>query len=210
MAFFFEEDDLSLSSLSDGHLTLEDFILKLPDTIRKQKKQKESNNDCNDDLIGDLFRRLILDKDEWERFALFDPTRNYTRNLVSTDSETYTLLLLCWNPNCSSPIHDHPCDGCWLRVCEGAVTESRYVPNSQTGELDCVHHECYDDSEALSFIEDSMGYHKMENPSCVAPAVTLHLYSPPFHKCQIWLNPEDASKASKSAVVLYSEYGRKL
>ena len=26
-----------------------------------------------------------------------------------------------------SPIHDHPCDGCWLRGIEGAVQEVRYA-----------------------------------------------------------------------------------
>ena len=55
--------------------------------------------------------------------AHFDPTRPYTRNLIHTDHSSYTLLLLCWNPGQSSPIHNHPCDACWMKVLQGAVQE---------------------------------------------------------------------------------------
>jgi cysteine dioxygenase len=46
--------------------------------------------------------------------------------LIATDGATFSLMLLCWNPGKFSPIHDHPSDGCWLRVLEGAVQEVRY------------------------------------------------------------------------------------
>ena len=63
---------------------------------------------------------------ELKEYALLEPNKNYTRNLVATDDETYDLLLLCWNPGKQSPIHDHPCDGCRVRVCKGNVEETRY------------------------------------------------------------------------------------
>mmetsp|Transcript_4436 Transcript_4436/g.5668 ORF Transcript_4436/g.5668 Transcript_4436/m.5668 type:complete len:235 (-) Transcript_4436:154-858(-) len=200
-------NDISFTGHSSYEdLTLEEFVIALPETIRKQEKKNERDKQHGEELISALFRRLILDKDEWERFSHFDPSRKYTRNLISTDSETYTLLLLCWNPNCSSPIHDHPCNGCWMRVCEGTVAESRFVKDDDTDKLVCSHYGLYSDG-AMAYIEDSMGYHKMENPSQNVPAVTLHLYSPPFQNCKIWLNPEKASKPSLSTMCLYSEYG---
>ena len=52
-----------------------------------------------------------MTQEEWEPYAFWDADKLYTRNLVSTDGESYTLLLLCWNPGKESPIHDHPCDG---------------------------------------------------------------------------------------------------
>jgi hypothetical protein len=45
------------------------------------------------------------------------------RNLIATDNETFTLMLLCWTPGKESPIHDHPCEGCWMRVVQGCVRE---------------------------------------------------------------------------------------
>jgi Cysteine dioxygenase type I len=54
----------------------------------------------------------------------------YTRNLIATDGVSFSLLLLCWNPNCYSPIHNHPGDGCWMRVVSGAIHEARYTAAS--------------------------------------------------------------------------------
>ena len=44
---------------------------------------------------------------------MFDASKNYTRNLIATDDETFTLMLLCWNADKESPIHDH------VSVCYG-------------------------------------------------------------------------------------------
>jgi hypothetical protein len=135
------------------------------------------------DPVNQLFGRLDLDKKEWAKYAIFDPSKNYTRNLIATDDETFTLLLLCWNAGKESPIHDHvstrvsvclcvlrssrrmlmcsffpliclsplliihlgsttfrlviqPCDGCWVRLCQGRVRETRYESNDETDMLE--------------------------------------------------------------------------
>lgn len=141
-----------------------------------------------------------------ERFALVDPSRNYTRNLISTDHETYALILLVWNPGKCSPIHDHPCDGCWVRVICGAVNEVRY---EQQGE------ELVESSNTTlvqggtSYMHDTIGLHKIGNASPDEPAVTLHLYSPPFYKCRVWFDTEDAGKSSEAHTCYFSEYGER-
>lgn len=90
-----------------------------------------------------IHRRLVLERDEWDRFAIFDLSKNYTRNLIATDGEVFTLLLLCWNPGRESPIHDHPCDGCWMRLCEGSVQECRFVQEPDTDRLNCISDNIY-------------------------------------------------------------------
>jgi Cysteine dioxygenase type I len=72
--------------------------------------------------------RLKLNAMEREHCTNFDATKDYTRNLVVTDNRYYTLLMLCWNPGRSSPVHNHPCDGCWMKVLKGRVQETLYVP----------------------------------------------------------------------------------
>lgn len=62
------------------------------------------------------------------------------------------------------------------------------------------------DSNDVSYINDFMGYHKVENPTN-SLAKTLHLYCPPFQKCKIWLDPNQASATSKVCMCNYSEYG---
>ncbi len=99
--------------------------------------------------ISDLFftcliSRLDLSLNEWKKYALFEPMKNYTRNLIATDNATFTLLLLCWNPDKESPIHDHPCDGCWLRVCAGNVRETRYAIDYVTDSLEITSDETFE------------------------------------------------------------------
>jgi cysteine dioxygenase len=126
----------------------------------------------------------------------------YTRNLIATDHKNYTLLLLCWNAGQESPVHDHPCDGCWLQVLQGDIREVRY-----DRQLQCVSDETFREG-ALSYITDSDGYHKVGNPSKL-PSVSLHLYAPPFQKCLCW-RTEDPEQSSESECSNFSEYGVKV
>jgi cysteine dioxygenase len=146
-----------------------------------------------------------LDKQDWEVYAHFDASRHYTRNLIATDHVSYTLLLLCWNPGQESPIHDHPCDGCWMEVFQGQIQECRYRASKHNAStLECTQDKTFDEG-GIVFIEDSQGLHKVGNPG-TRPAVTMHLYSPPFQSCKIWL--DETKKPSKSSICHYSEYGR--
>ena len=151
-------------------------------------------------------RRLDLQRCDLERFSHFDTDQNYTRNLISTDNETYTLLLLCWNPGMHSPIHDHPCDGCWMSVVSGAVQEKRYQPD-ENDNLVCTQDEIFHQGGVV-FIEDSMGYHSVGNPSESQRAITLHLYSPPFQQCRIWL--DECQEPTTCSMGNYSAYGKRL
>jgi len=199
-----------------------------------------------------------LKQGDLERYAYFDSYKQYTRNLVATDNESYTLLLLCWNPQKESKVHDHPCDGCYVRVVQGQVRECRYrlvqsdeggTDEKEGGEGDtlrlvCTQDQVFGAGDGICFIEDSQGYHKVGDASAVdtsavapdgsekgssacggggagsahhrdlpAPpppgAVTMHLYTPPFSSCKIWLD-ENCSKSSQSCVCFYSEYGVKV
>lgn len=225
------------TSTNPNTLGLYEFIDELPfvihDTIERYGSVKPENDDDDagtllHDPISELFNRLSINtttnveeqQGDLSKFAHFDPSKNYTRNLISTDGKLYTLLLLCWNPGKESPIHDHPCDGCWMKTCQGSVRERRYKKKKKTGDkdsddddddgmLECVFDTVYNDSE-LAYIRDSMGYHKVGNPSLTKRSITLHLYCPPFDKCRIWFNEGDTSSSmcSSSSVCCYhSQYG---
>lgn len=145
------------------------------------------------------------------RYAQADPSLGYTRNLIDTDDETYSLLLLCWNPQHESPIHDHPGDGCWVKVLDGVIRECRYHERPEGN----THHprlECYQSVTArkgeVVYMDDFLGYHKVGNPGSRI-ATTLHLYSPPIHKCKTWRSECDSSP-KEVWVRNYSEFGCKL
>ena len=137
-----------------------------------------------------LCRQYELTPEVWRPYAFFDSSRSYTRNLIATDDETYSLLLLCWNPQKESLIHDHPGEGCWLKVLQGSIQESRY---SDT--LECQSEEIFTEGQ-VGWITDALGYHKIGNPSMDQPAVTIHLYAPPTRQCRTWRLVPDPSTAA--------------
>lgn len=201
----YHELDAILSSrdISDdvgSDVSLNEFIHQLPKVLSEFEDDLKAQN------VMSLFRRLKLEQKDWRQFVRFpDMSKNYTRNLVATDGKTFTLLMLYWNPNKVSPIHDHPCDGCWMRVCEGVVQEKRYKEADGDNGLICVQNDIFCEGE-ISHIADWMGYHKVGNPHISKPAVTLHLYSPPFESCNVWLN-EKSTRSSRSKITYDTVYG---
>jgi len=211
-------DSTSGNNNSTDIRTIQEFIAEIPEAVN-QRKIDTIEPGADNDPVAQLFRRSELPKDAWMKYALFDASKPYTRNLIATDHKTYTLLLLCWNPAQESPIHDHPCDGCWLQVVQGGIREVRY-----NTELKCIADRTYhadNDDSKLSYITDNLGYHKVGNIDTKDQmAVTLHLYSPPFDTCQCWSScttNENATNDTTNANNLvpyegksinYSEYGR--
>lgn len=122
---------------------------------------------------------------------------------MATDDETFTLMMLCWNPGKESPIHDHPCLGCWVRVIQGEVKETRYA---RVGDELVMTEENIFRAGQVAYIDNSMGLHKVGSHG-PDPAVTLHLYAPPYERCSIWLDPARASHVLRPVVTYYSEFG---
>mmetsp|Transcript_7766 Transcript_7766/g.30674 ORF Transcript_7766/g.30674 Transcript_7766/m.30674 type:complete len:290 (-) Transcript_7766:129-998(-) len=154
--------------------------------------------------IADAMRDLDISDGCLDQYKHFESEKKYTRNLIATDGERFTLMLLCWNGGKESPVHDHPCRGCWMRVCEGSVTETRYA--RKDGSLVEVGAATFE-SPAVAYVHDSMGLHKVGAAMQCERACTLHLYAPPFSTCSIWLDPSCADKAMHPVVTYHSEYG---
>mmetsp|Transcript_19905 Transcript_19905/g.56333 ORF Transcript_19905/g.56333 Transcript_19905/m.56333 type:complete len:343 (+) Transcript_19905:279-1307(+) len=194
--------------------TMSEFVHYLPIAIQ-QRKQYGIPPGAWNDPISQLFRQFRCNESVWQNYAHWNSDKAYTRNLISTDHRSYTLLLLCWNPDRYSPIHDHPCDGCWMKVLQGSVRECRYRHSSSGNDsddtsapskLECIADDVFTENQ-LAYITDSMGYHKVGNPSESTPAVTLHLYSPPFSRCQTWASESSAPKLNHCASKYDTEFG---
>merc|ERR1712146_154920 len=113
------------SSDLDKKTSLDEFIQILPSILSKCKE-----NDVKKCLpVKTLMENLSISDNDFEKYTFFDENKLYTRNLVATDNENYTLLLLCWTPGRESMIHDHPTDGCWMRCVTGNVIETLYEKN---------------------------------------------------------------------------------
>ncbi|CAM9281506.1 unnamed protein product [Phaeothamnion confervicola] len=191
--------------------------------------------------------RVVLSPDELARFALSQPNKTYTRNVVARDPR-FTLLCLVWRPGVTSCIHDHPRAGCWVRVLSGSLEERQFRPvvNRQNtvstpgaaispaaaaafvggaggrmsgGTCGDGAGAAEEDSSALplleetqrlvaragdvTYIDDHIGYHCMSNPSPITPAVTLHLYSPEYGSCKVWM---DSRSPPTEKAMTYDSY----
>ncbi|KAI2510034.1 alkanesulfonate biosynthetic process [Fragilaria crotonensis] len=148
----------SISYFEDSRekLTLKEFKEELSKAFESITGSHDllEPQECQAGLIAGVFSRLHLDPEELTRYTHLDDSKNYTRNLVATDNTHYTLMLLCWNPGKSSPIHDHPCDGCWMQVLEGQVRECRYE-RTKNGVLKCYSDETFYEGQQLHINDSS-------------------------------------------------------
>ncbi len=104
-------------------------------------------------------------------FLRFSEDR-YTKTLLKRTPD-YEIFLLCWKRGQSTAIHDHPPDGCWMRVLAGSLEEIEYeCPSLRT--LDCIRHSVGDHG----FKRGSEVLHAIR---ALEDSVTIHVYYPPLY-----------------------------
>ena len=134
--------------------------------------------------LTSLFNRLDISSNEIAKYIVWDYKVPYTRNKIATSNDKYELLVLCWNPGKESKIHNHPGDGCYVKVISGSMKESIYkVSGSQLNRLSLLS-ESTASSGHVCYIDDSVGLHRLGNPTDEG-AITLHLYTPPVTSCKV-------------------------
>ena len=134
--------------------------------------------DTPDALLGKLpFSPASLAVD-LEEFAIWRE-KEYTRVCLYSD-DRMELILLCWSPGASTPVHCHAGSECWMHLCSGDLTESTYEIEDKT-----VHHvhtrslACGD----REHINDEQGLHMLANTSN-ARSMSMHLYAPTVEACR--------------------------
>uniref|UniRef100_A0A915N2N3 Cysteine dioxygenase n=1 Tax=Meloidogyne javanica TaxID=6303 RepID=A0A915N2N3_MELJA len=149
------------------------------------------------DLINTEEVRQVLEEyksnpKDWNKFALFDPHN----------------------------IHDHTDAHCFVKVLQGNLLETRFEWPTEDNTND-ENQNCEGSGRPLiesgnqlyklngvSYISDKIGLHRMENPSHSDPAITLHLYIPPFTHCQAF--DQRTGRKQKCNVTFYSKFGNKV
>jgi cysteine dioxygenase len=120
---------------------------------------------------------------DWREFALFDAAA-YTRNLIHR-ADAFEVILLCWNPGQVTPIHNHQGQRCWMSVLDGRVEETLYrLPERTGGPLAISTSKLHDRGE-VAFITDEIALHRIAQVG-ERQAVSLHVYSRPIPRCQIY------------------------
>ncbi|EPE09985.1 cysteine dioxygenase [Ophiostoma piceae UAMH 11346] len=169
----------------------------------------------SDDVDVNHLTRLMADYDAndegWMPYNFGDTSRGYTRNLVDEGNGKSNLLLLVWSPGKGSPIHDHGNAHCLMKILRGALTETRYAFPETTGEAMTITSEKTYRENAVAYMADELGVHKIWNKGSDF-AVSLHLYTPPNVAkggCNVF-NEKTGKCSHVSKCGYYTAYGKLL
>jgi len=123
-----------------------------------------------------------LSLDHVARYCRYHP-EHYVRNLMR-GGPAYHALVLCWRNGHRSPIHDHSGSGCAVKVLAGEAIETTFqtAPN---GMAYAVGSKVL--AEGSTCYTEDRDIHQVSNlQPAGADLVTLHVYSPPLLRMNVY------------------------
>ena len=138
------------------------MVSKIIHLLGNLKKKNLSN------IVNDI-KNIKIDNNEICNFINFKEN-DYNKNLIyrNKDSE---IILICWDKNSKTKIHNHPKNGCIMKILQGNLIEEQY--NSELEKLNI----CNYGVDEVSYIHDNLYLHKIINNN--QRSISLHIYSPP-------------------------------
>ena len=107
---------------------------------------------------------------DWKTYVKIGSSK-YNRELIYTSPE-YDLVIITWSKNQGCAIHNHPENGCTVKILQNNITEELYEPDT----LKLKQMNTYNSNDIM-YIDDSLGYHRMCNKND-NECVSLHVYAP--------------------------------
>lgn len=188
-----EEDVVSVSSSTEGSVVSKVTSFNtLVEDIRAILGPS-SGIDSDDVDVTSLMESMraydpAVNSHEWEKYALCDLSRGYTRNGVDECNKKANLLILVWNPSNGSLVHDHANAHCVMKILKGTLCETRYDwPKDYSSDSEYSPNCGLNVSKVtelkageVAYMSDQLGLHRMYNPNPNEVAISLHLYTPPY------------------------------
>jgi cysteine dioxygenase len=183
--------------------------LKTPETMAELCEGFRSifENDFVDiDEVRSFMESYDMTKDNaWKNYAIFDKHK-YTRNLIDEGNGKYNLMILCWNEDQTSTIHDHADAHCFMKMAAGSLVEQLYSWPTEEIPMTCTKNTELK-TNSVAYINDTIGLHRVSNVSKSDKAVSLHLYSPPFQSCKAF--HESNGKPMICPVTFFTKFGQR-
>ncbi|XP_067824194.1 cysteine dioxygenase type 1-like isoform X1 [Heptranchias perlo] len=118
-------------------------------------------------------------------------------------------MILCWGEGHGSSIHDHSNSHCFLKLLQGQLKETLFnwpdvkLKNQElTKQWEKTFHE-----NQCTYINDTIGLHRVENVSHTESAISLHLYSPPFVSCHTY--DERTGHKNQVKMTFWTKFGER-
>jgi cysteine dioxygenase len=144
-----------------------DSLKTLGDTITNKLKEGEHLRNLTHILES-------YDATDWQQYIKFDTTRYFKTKVYS--NIFIDIFVICWNFTQNSKIHDHPENGCLMRILQGELQEDLYIQNNATYQFIKTNILKKDD---ITYKEGNCCLHNIISPD---KAISLHIYSPPNYK----------------------------
>lgn len=130
-----------------------------------------------------LVKQLNIPLSDYEPYTHFSQD-NYTRNCIAR-TETFELILICWEKGQETPVHCHNNQECWVYVVKGAFEEHRFKEsNKEEKDLEVLNALSLA-KDGISYMNDDMGFHSLANAHD-GRSMSLHLYMNPIDECNVF------------------------
>jgi cysteine dioxygenase len=150
-------------------------LKKLVDELKERFKENKTLINMKDLLKN-------YNGDEWKN-KILESKKSYGKSLIIRN-ENFDIYVICWLPNQKSLVHDHPKNGCLLKLLEGELIEEIYKKNEK--KLLKIKEIKIKEGD-ISYQEGENGLHKIINKS-EKRSISLHIYSPPKSKLKFYKN----------------------
>jgi cysteine dioxygenase len=132
----------------------------------------------------DLLTEYDINNNEWKHYVEFDK-QHYTRvSLPNMTNDLFEFILICWDKNQTSQIHNHPKNGCLMKILKGELTEDIYVKKER--DIYTYTMSRKNQKNAISYMNGDVIIHKISNTNNEEndnyQSISLHIYSPPKFK----------------------------
>jgi cysteine dioxygenase len=134
------------------------------------------------EAILEWFGEHPLTADDLAAYLVFNKA-HYVRNLLHNGPD-YQALVLCWRNGHRSPIHNHRGSRCGVKVLQGTATETLFERGAN-GLVMPVGSRLLPPGHTCASVDDDT--HQVSNLQAgSADLVTLHIYSPPLHRMEVF------------------------
>ena len=142
-------------------------------------------NDENLYIIREKVKDSVrkYDGTDWSLYVN-ECNKSYNRELIYSSPE-YDLVIITWCKDQGCKIHNHPANGCTVKILQNSITEELYEADT----LKLCNSTKYKEGDIM-YIDDTLGYHRMCNKQD-DPCVSLHVYSPGKYKPKFFSKKSD-------------------
>jgi cysteine dioxygenase len=154
------------------------------------------------DQVKGLIQEYLLTKaTDWQEYVTFSTT-HYTRNHVITTPQC-ELIIMCWNSDQNTLIHDHGTSDCWMAVLAGQMKETVYAaPDDLFQEYEIQMRPIFTVEYTpgqVGHISNQEGIHEIG--AIHSSSVTLHVYAPPLKKIRLFCRSTDNTHLKVDKIV---------